>query len=81
MANRPGRPDSKAVWNILKEVDAALSLEKDSKGNVNNTGEGRALVRMQNQLMAEISKDATQFLKAHGYNGGGMKSKPARSKR
>lgn len=78
---QPRQPEFKRAWQILKAVDRELSSEKDSKGQVKATGEGRALCRMQNQLMAAISRDATQFLKSNGFTGGGMKAKPARSGR
>ena len=77
----PGKAGFKEAWQILKEVDDALSAEKDARGQVKPTGEGRALVKMQNQLQVEISKDATAYLKSKGFTGGGMKARPARNKR
>ena len=63
------------AWNILKEVDAELSKETDSKGDLKGSGEGRALWRMKGQLQREIARDADTILGRAGYGRGGQKRK------
>jgi hypothetical protein len=72
------KPTYEQAWDILKEVDDHLAEEKDAKGELKNNGEARALNRMKNTLEREISTDATEFLKAHGYNGYGLKKRKKR---
>jgi hypothetical protein len=60
-------------WDILMEVSDRLREEEDSKGDLKNTGEARALNHMKGALEREIAKDATDFLKKHGFNGSGLK--------
>lgn len=60
---------------IHSEVMSLLREEEDSKGDLKDTGEARALNKMRKALENEIARDATTFLKAHGYNGWGLKSK------
>ena len=73
-----GDSDYKKAWEILKEVDERLLEEEDAQGNLKNTGEARALYKMKKALTNEIAKDATDFLKKHGYNGYGLKKKGKR---
>ena len=73
-----GDSDYRKAWEILKEVDERLLDEQDQQGNLKNTGEARALYKMKKVLTNEISKDATDFLKKHGFNGYGLKKKVKR---
>lgn len=68
-------PAYKQAWSILQEVDELLRQEEDASGNLKNTGEARGLNRMKKALTREIDKDATDFLKAHGFNGYGLKKR------
>lgn len=61
------------AWEILKVIDDELLEQTDAKGNIANTGEARALNKMRKSLIREIDKDATDFLKQHGFNGYGLK--------
>ncbi len=72
----PKKPGYKQAWEILMEVSDRLHEEEDASGNLKATGEARGLNRMKKELEREISKDATDFLKQHGFNGWGLKSKP-----
>lgn len=67
--------DYKKAWSILMEVSSHLHEEEDKAGNLKNTGEARGLNKMKKTLEREIDKDATEFLKKHGFNGYGLKSK------
>lgn len=69
----PKKPTYEKAWEILKEVDERLREEEDASGNLKATGEARALNHMKKALTREIDKDATAFLKAHGFNGYGLK--------
>lgn len=60
----------------MKEVNSLLEEETDENGDLKNTGEARALYHMKQGLSTEISRDATKFLKLHGFDGGG--NKPAK---
>lgn len=71
----PKKPDYKQAWEILQEVDERLREEEDASGNLKATGEARALNYMKKALTREIDKDATDFLKKHGFNGYGLKKK------
>lgn len=71
----PKRPAYQQAWDILKEVDDLLLDESDAKGNINATGEAKALNRMRKALIREIDRDATEFLKRNGFNGYGLKKK------
>lgn len=74
------KPSYSRAWEILKEVDERLHDEEDSKGDLKNTGEARGLMKMKRALEREIDRDATDFLKKHGFNGYGLK-KGKRGKR
>ena len=67
--------DYKKAWNILMTVSDMLHEEEDASGNLKATGEASGLNHMKKTLEREISKDATEFLKAHGFNGYGLKKK------
>lgn len=67
--------DYKKAWSILMTVSDLLHEEEDKAGNLKNTGEARGLNNMKKALEREIDKDATEFLKAHGFNGYGLKKK------
>ena len=69
------KPPYKQAWDILMEVSTLLHEEEDASGNLKPTGEARGLNHMKKALEREISKDATDFLKQHGYNGWGLKKK------
>lgn len=69
------RPGHEEAWSILREVSEELRKEEDSKGDLKNDGEARALNRMRKSLQGEISKDATLFLKQNGFDGGGQRRK------
>lgn len=71
----PKKPAYQQAWDILKEVDDLLLEETDAKGDIKNNGEARGLNRMRKALIREIDKDATEFLKAHGFNGYGQKKR------
>ena len=71
----PNKPGYKEAWPILMEVSERLHEEEDGKGELKNNGEAHGLNRMKMSLEREISKDATDFLKKHGFNGWGLKSK------
>lgn len=74
MANpkKPGYHEAEKIHGAVMEL---LREEEDASGNLKNTGEARALNKMKKSLEREIAKDATEFLKAHGYNGWGLKGK------
>lgn len=67
------KASSKKGWDILMEVSSQLREQEDSKGDLKNTGEARALNRMKNALQREIGKDATEFLKRNGFTSQGLK--------
>jgi len=73
--------DYKQAWEILMEVSNLLHEEEDSKGELKNTGEARGLNHMKKSLEREIDKDATEFLKANGFNGYGLKAKPKKGRK
>jgi len=73
----PKKPYEQA-WDILTTVSDLLREEEDASGNLKNTGEARGLNHMKKALEQEISKDATDFLKQHGFNGYGLKKKGKR---
>lgn len=75
------KPDYRKAWDILMEVSARLHEQEDSKGDLKNTGEAHGLNRMKKELEREIARDATEFLKAHGLNGWGLKPKKKRGSR
>ena len=70
--NKPGFQEAEKIHSAVMEL---LREEEDTSGNLKNTGEARALNKMKQSLEREISKDATEFLKANGFNGWGLKSK------
>lgn len=74
MEENPKKPYEQA-WDILMEVSKHLHEEEDAKGDLKPTGEARGLNHMKKALEREISKDATDFLKKHGFNGYGQKKK------
>ena len=67
------RPSYKQAEEIHQAVMEKLREEEDAKGDLKNTGEARALNRMRKALEREIAKDATDFLKQHGFDGYGQK--------
>ncbi len=67
------RPVYEQAWDILKQVDERLREEEDGKGDLKDTGEARGLMKMKRALVREIDRDATEFLKQHGFSGGGLK--------
>jgi hypothetical protein len=69
------KPKFEEAEKIHSAVMELLREEEDSKGDLKNTGEARALNKMRLALEREIAKDATEFLKQHGYNGWGLKGK------
>jgi hypothetical protein len=77
---KPLKPDYKEAEKIHSAVMELLREEEDSKGDLKNTGEAKALNKMRKTLENEIARDATEFLKAHGYNGYGLRAKPKRRK-
>ncbi len=78
MAMNPKKPSYEEAWSILMEVSSQLHEQEDAKGDLKPTGEARGLNRMKKELEREISKDATEFLRAHGLNGWGLKPKKKR---
>lgn len=81
MGENSTKPTYEQAWDILKEVSDLLREEEDASGNLKPTGEARGLNHMKKSLEREISKDATDFLKQHGFNGYGLKSKPKKGRR
>lgn len=75
------KPSYKKAWEILMEVSERLHDEEDAKGDLKPTGEARGLNHMKKTLEREIDKDATDFLKAHGFNGYGLKKKPKKGRK
>lgn len=73
--------DYKKAWNILMEVSSLLHEEEDKAGNLKNTGEARGLNHMKKTLEREIDKDATNWLKSHGFNGYGLRAKPKKGRK
>lgn len=69
----PKKPTYEQAWEILQEVDERLRDEEDAKGDLKDSGEARGLMKMKKALTREIDKDATEFLKKHGFNGYGLK--------
>lgn len=80
MEENPKKPSYKQAWDILMVVSDQLHEEEDAKGDLKPTGEARGLNHMKKALEREISKDATDFLKAHGFNGYGLK-KPKKGRK
>jgi hypothetical protein len=81
MEGKPKKPSYEQAWSILMEVSEHLHEEEDAKGDLKPTGEAAGLNRMKKALEREISKDATDFLKEHGFNGWGLKARPKKGKR
>lgn len=81
MEENPKKPSYQQAWEILMEVSEHLHEEEDAKGDLKPTGEAAGLNRMKKALEREISKDATDFLKQHGFNGWGLKSKPGKRRK
>ena len=69
------RRDPKKAWEILKVVDEQLHEQEDSKGDLKDNGEARGLQHMHNVLQQEIAKNATDFLKQHGFTKNGQRRK------
>jgi hypothetical protein len=72
---KPLKPAFQEAEKIHSAVMELLREEEDSKGDLKNTGEARALEKMRKGLEREIARDATEFLKQHGYNGYGQKKR------
>lgn len=61
------------AWEILREVDERLEDETNVKGDLKDNGEARKLWKMRQGLQRRIARDASDFLKQHGYTSGGLK--------
>lgn len=75
------KPGPKEAWDILMEVSERLHEEEDSKGDLRDTGEARALSRMKGALEREIAKDASEFLRQRGFTSTGQRVKPGQKRR
>lgn len=74
----PHRPGYEEAERIHAEVMRLLREEEDAKGDLRDNGEARGLNHMKKALEREIDRDATDFLKKHGFNGYGLKKKTKR---
>lgn len=71
----PKKPAYTEAEKIHSAVMELLREEEDAKGDLKNTGEARALEKMRRSLQHEIAKDASEFLKSHGFTSGGDRKK------